>query len=452
MMIDSQAPLVFWGEAVHTAVYLNQQTPNAGLTKRDVRNGYQSPYLTPYEMMQTSGRPSDDNDGNEILYKAPLLHLRRFCCYASRLLPKPQSHGKFSPRSMRCMMVGYVGDLTTLWRILDLAFRVVKSQSVVIFDEERNTHASCPLSDQTDIFELREQPKYVKEIETGRDGVLNDHAGTSRTGEGHGSGDHDCTDEDTHHILPNADNRQSPTVSTGVRSRPPDEEDASLVSRETFVHIRHLRRENAKARRMVAMTKQSCQPPRMNHVTSSQVKSSANTLIIMAKALASRSISRDPLTSTVAMDSPQRDNANRAMEDECALILLNNTFTTINSREARQLRFKLFRSKWVYKTKNNPEGTIQYKARLLINGYEQTDFGETYALVGKLTTFRFLISMVGKHGWNIDHLDVVPAFLNPEVDDNDIYMTLPEGWPEGLNTPVIIVRLKKALCGLKQAP
>jgi hypothetical protein len=51
----------------------------------------------------------------------------------------------------------------------------------------------------------------------------------------------------------------------------------------------------------------------------------------------------------------------------------------------------------------------------------------------------------------MDHLDVVTTFLNPEIDDN-IYMTLPEGWPEGLNAPKIIVRLRKALYGLKQAP
>jgi hypothetical protein len=116
------------------------------------------------------------------------------------------------------------------------------------------------------------------------------------------------------------------------------------------------------------------------------------------------------------------------------------------------LRVKPIGSKWVYKTKHNPDGTIRYKARLVIKGYEQTDFGETYAPVGKLTTFRYLISLVGKYGWNIDHLDVVTAFLNPEVDDDDIYMTLPAGWPEGLNAPTIVVRLKKALYGLKQAP
>jgi hypothetical protein len=48
-------------------------------------------------------------------------------------------------------------------------------------------------------------------------------------------------------------------------------------------------------------------------------------------------------------------------------------------------------------------------------------------------------------------LDVVTAFLNPEIDDDDIYITLPEGWPEGLNAPKLVVRLRKALYGLIQA-
>jgi len=125
----------------------------------------------------------------------------------------------------------------------------------VILDEERNAHASCLQGDQTDIFELPEETEYVEEIETGGDGLLHDHSGTSRTGEGHGSGDHDYTDDDTDHILTDADNRPSLPASTGVRSRPPDEEDPPLVSRESVVHNRHLRGENGKARRPAAMTK-----------------------------------------------------------------------------------------------------------------------------------------------------------------------------------------------------
>jgi hypothetical protein len=142
------------------------------------------------------------------------------------------------------------------------------------------------------------------------------------------------------------------------------------------------------------------------------------------------------------------------MEEESTSILLNNTFSALNSREARQLQVKPIGSKWVYKTKHNPDGSTRYKARLAIKRYEQTDFGETYAPVGKLTTFRYLISLIGKYGtgWNIDDLDVVTAFLNPEIDDDDIYMTLPEGWPEGSNAPRIVVRLRKDLYGLNQAP
>jgi len=143
------------------------------------------------------------------------------------------------------MMVGYVRDATTLWRIWDPALLVVRSQSDVIFNEERNTHASCLHADQTGIFEHPEEMEYVEEIETGRDGLLYDHAGTSQTGEGDGSGDHDCTDNDTDHNLP--DNHRSLPASPGVRSHPPDKVDAPPVSRETVVHNRHLHHDKGKA-------------------------------------------------------------------------------------------------------------------------------------------------------------------------------------------------------------
>jgi len=140
------------------------------------------------------------------------------------------------------------------------------------------------------------------------------------------------------------------------------------------------------------------------------------------------------------------------MEAESTSILLNNTFSALNSQEARQLQVNLIGSKWVPKTKHNSDESIRHKAWLVIKGYEQTDFGATYTSVGKLTTFWYLISLIGRYGWNMDHVDVVTTVLNPEIDDDDIYMTQPEGRPEGLNAPKIIVRLRKALYGLQQAP
>jgi hypothetical protein len=169
------------------------------------------------------------------------------------------------------------------------------------------------------------------------------------------------------------------------------------------------------------MTKQSTQgppPPTTRRVIRSQGKASAEAL--MASALASTTINGDPSTYAEAMAGPLRDHWKRAIDEESASILLNNTFTTVNSKEAKQLLVKPVGSRWVFKTKRNPDGSTRCKARLVIKGYEQTDFGETYAPGGKLTTFRYLISLVGRCGWNIDHLDVVTAFLNPEVDDDDI--------------------------------
>ena len=86
-------------------------------------------------------------------------------------------------------------------------------------------------------------------------------------------------------------------------------------------------------------------------------------------------------------------------------------------------------SRWVFKTKQLPGGGIRYKARLVIRGYEQTpgvNFDETCAPVAKLSSLRMLLALAAIHDWEIDQVDVVTAFLNPEVY-GDIYMAMPDG-------------------------
>jgi hypothetical protein len=46
----------------------------------------------------------------------------------------------------------------------------------------------------------------------------------------------------------------------------------------------------------------------------------------------------DPFTYAEAMESPQRDHWKRAMEEESTSIVLNNTCSSLNYREARQLQ------------------------------------------------------------------------------------------------------------------
>lgn len=54
------------------------------------------------------------------------------------------------------------------------------------------------------------------------------------------------------------------------------------------------------------------------------------------------------------------------------------------------------------------------------------DFDETFAPVAKLQSLRMLLALAAIHDWEIDQMDVVTAFLNPEVD-GDVYMATTEG-------------------------
>src|SRR5205807_5218356 len=103
------------------------------------------------------------------------------------------------------------------------------------------------------------------------------------------------------------------------------------------------------------------------------------------------------------------------------------------------------------------DGTTRYKVRLVIRGFQQAagvDFLKTYAPVSKLSTFRFILALAARNGWQIGHLDVVTAFLNPVIGWETVFMSLPPGmaWVDPRFKRGQFVRLRKALYGLRQAP
>ena len=91
-------------------------------------------------------------------------------------------------------------------------------------------------------------------------------------------------------------------------------------------------------------------------------------------------------------------------------------------------------SKWVFKTKVNADGSLRYKARLVVRGFEQReglDYQETFAPVAKFPTLRVLLALAAHLDWEIHHMDVKTAFLYPELKET-VYMTPPEGYGEFL--------------------
>jgi hypothetical protein len=245
MIIDSQAPVQFWGEAVNTAVYLHQRSPNEGLKRNHNRDGYQAPYKTPYKMMHGFGKPRQDADGSEILYQAPLHNLRRFGCYVSTLIPEVQRHqGKFSLRSKPCMIIDYTHDSKSLWRIWDPEFQRVNTESEVVLDEERNAHMLCQHgSNEIDMFGILEDEEYVEETDTG-DEPLRDYQPT-QIGKRSKSYMHEARDEEAENAHSRRLHREDQTAQ------------CSAPNAEYIAHSRRLPREDQTAQRSAAAIKKS---------------------------------------------------------------------------------------------------------------------------------------------------------------------------------------------------
>ena len=87
------------------------------------------------------------------------------------------------------------------------------------------------------------------------------------------------------------------------------------------------------------------------------------------------------------------------------------------------------RTRWLFKRKLNVNGSIKYKARLVVRGFKDQNIyepKETYAPVSKLPLVRAVIAIANKFDFEMCQFDVKTAFLN-KVLAEEIYMEIPEG-------------------------
>lgn len=135
------------------------------------------------------------------------------------------------------------------------------------------------------------------------------------------------------------------------------------------------------------------------------------------------------------------------MQKEIAALEANDTWEITDLPHGK----KAIGSKWHYKVKFKPDGTIdKYKARFVVRGFTQVkdkDYKHTFSPVAKLPTVRVLIALAAINHWPLQQLDVNNAFLHGHLDE-EVYILPPKGYvvPRGK-----VCRLKKSLYGLKQA-
>ncbi|KAI1507080.1 hypothetical protein Ptr86124_013971, partial [Pyrenophora tritici-repentis] len=121
-----------------------------------------------------------------------------------------------------------------------------------------------------------------------------------------------------------------------------------------------------------------------------------------------------------------------------------NTKVTLFTADAETLPLM-----WVYTNKFDEDGYfLKAKARLVVRGDLQTQWGDTYAATLAAKTFRALVAMSTKFGLLMFQYDAMNAFLNARVPKK-LYCNTPEGFTTQFGA---LLLLRRALYGLKEAP
>ena len=93
---------------------------------------------------------------------------------------------------------------------------------------------------------------------------------------------------------------------------------------------------------------------------------------------------------------------------------------------------KIIGTKWVFKIKNEPNGDLRYKSRIVTKGYMQipgVDYTERFSPVAQATSLRTGLAITlykTEEGWICELVDVEAAFLEGKLT-NTTYIDLPPG-------------------------
>ena len=91
------------------------------------------------------------------------------------------------------------------------------------------------------------------------------------------------------------------------------------------------------------------------------------------------------------------------MKDEMDSLLGNQTWELTELPVGK----KTLHNKWVFRIKNEHDGSKRYKARLVVKGFQQKkdiDYTEIFYLVVKMSTIRLVLGMVAAENLHLEQL------------------------------------------------
>ncbi len=156
----------------------------------------------------------------------------------------------------------------------------------------------------------------------------------------------------------------------------------------------------------------------------------------------------EPLFLKEAMASLCWNNVEKAMHAEFQSLIENDTWEYKNAPSGQAI----LTGRWVFKIKKDWLGKIlKFKARWVAYEYKkqpELDYTETFALVVKQMSWKSMMGVFAKRGYQIRQMDVITAFLYRFLDE-EIYIMQLTMFEDGTTR---VCFLKKALYSLKKAP
>jgi hypothetical protein len=162
-----------------------------------------------------------------------------------------------------------------------------------------------------------------------------------------------------------------------------------------------------------------------------------------------------PKTFKAAISGPERKEWLKACEKEIKNFNERNVWQVVDRKEMGKDRMAL-KTRWIYRKKEaiGGENQVKYKARLVVKGYEQipgVDFTESFAPVANDTTIRTALTVALYKNWIVESIDVEAAFLNADLEE-EVFIEIPEGFFGQPTNGDKVLKLRKAVYGLVQAP
>lgn len=167
----------------------------------------------------------------------------------------------------------------------------------------------------------------------------------------------------------------------------------------------------------------------------------------------------EPKTFQEAINSPEKGKWIAAIKGELENFIKRKVWTPTKLTTLREGQ-KPIKVKWVFKKKQEQDGSTRCKGRIVVKGYVQipgVDFTNTHSPVAQDSSIKVTLALaMAQKDWTVEMIDIEAAFLEADLDE-DIYIEWPLGAKEfGYFTEVEMdqtcLKLEKAMYGCVQSP